>query len=212
MTGWYHGMSLWAVTVSFIHMKSAFFTHPTESGIVFLHQKASFSTVPNRINYSPGQTYLGDSLGQWQQQWNSLFSVFKISQTSASFNTTLLLLLLIRLMPPGQRWQGVHPPPLIMLCADQELLLSSTWLSHLKRRRRLRDRAEVVFVCPPPASLFSLVNRWIEAKQEDMRALFVMHKQEVARLAGRRGGGELSAKGDAVAGSMPISILLHSAM
>lgn len=43
-----------------------------------------------------------------------------------------------------------------------------------------------------------------------MRALFVLHKQEVARLVG-----ELGMKGDGGSGgggSIPISILLHSAM
>lgn len=111
-------------------------------------------------------------------------------------------------MPVGQRGQRVHPPPLITLCTDQELLLSSAWLSHLKRRRCLRDLAKVVFVCPSPASLFSLVERWMVGnKKTCARYLWCINK----RLRGWGwGGGGGSLKGDEAAGSIPISILLHS--
>lgn len=81
-------------------------------------------------------------------------------------------------MPVGQRGQRAHPPPLITLCTDQELLLSSAWLSHLKRRRCLRDLAKVVFVCPSPASLFSLVERWMVGnKKTCARYLWCINKR-----------------------------------
>lgn len=113
-------------------------------------------------------------------------------------------------MPVGQRGQRAHPPPLITLCTDQELLLSSAWLSLLKRRRCLRDLAKVVFVCPSPASLFSLVECWMVGnKKTCARYLWCINKR---LRGGGRGWGGGSLKGDAAAGSIPISILLHSAM
>lgn len=72
----------------------------------------------------------------------------------------------------------------LCICEDQELLLSSSCLSHFKLRHCLCFLIDL-FCLLSPASLFSLVDccyQWIEGKQEDMCVLFVMHKQEVARL------------------------------
>lgn len=82
----------------------------------------------------------------------------------------------------------------LCICKDQELLLSSARLSHFKLRRCLCILIDL-FCLLSPALLFSLVDccyRWMEGKQADMCALFVMHKQEVARLGelGTEGGGE----------------------
>lgn len=121
--------------------------------------------------------------------------VFIISQpnTSVSHTMSRLLLISLQLMPAGQRSGKVRLLPLITLCASARIKSCSFHprFFHIFKARRCLCVLIDLFCLPSPARLFSLIDccyQWMEGKQADMCALFVMHKQEVARL-GRVGDG-----------------------
>lgn len=152
-----HCRSWWVAPVASLYAKKWDFcpcNKPTEpcTGFSRLYmncQKASFSTVILLIAGIKRQNCLERSRFVGQLQWKTLVPIFRISQTHASFNSTLLLLLLIlQLIPAGQRWEKVRPLPLISLYVSVRLKSASFHPPGFQILNGATVLAKVALVCP----------------------------------------------------------------
>lgn len=145
----------------------------------------------------------------WQSR-RTCAPVLIISQPSTSVSSTMLLFLLIslQLMPAGQRSQKVRLLPLITLCASARIKSCSFHppVFHILNCGAVCAFSLICFVCSRQLCCFCLstvaTGEWRGNKQTCARCLWCINKRLRGWECWRLGGG----------GSIPISILLHSAM